>query len=208
MKTKNLRNHVGHIMRTIFSLFLLQLAAIVGLTAIARAQTDLTTEHQEIAVEPESSDTPRLNASSSSILKKLEDWVGLTNTKLEDLAAMVERLQVEIAKRKTQHSEATSAMLTPAPLLENPVDLPVTQNAPTINQAEIDRNDSFDLLVGDVGSPVPLPVGLQNRLHHAFDADAVHAAEINRALAQKTRRARRVRPQQPMALVAADVRRL
>jgi hypothetical protein len=28
---------------------------------------------------------------------------------------------------------------------------------------------------------------LKHRCHHALDADAIHAAEINRALAQKTR---------------------
>ncbi len=150
MKTRNLLNH------------LLQLAAIIGLTAMALAQTELATERQDVVVEEESNDTPKANAASPGILKKFEDWVGLTNTKLEDLAAMADRLQVEIAKMKTQHSEAASAIPKPAPatapLLNNPVDLPVPQDTLATTQAEIDRNDSFDLVVGEVGETAPLPV--------------------------------------------------
>ncbi|HUP77145.1 MAG TPA: hypothetical protein VM260_01200 [Pirellula sp.] len=154
-------------MRTNFSHFLLQLTAILGLTAIAFAQTELATERQDVVVDQESNYTPKANAASSGILKKFEDWVGLTNTKLEDLAAMAERLQVEIAKMKTQHSEAASAITKPAPalspLLNNPVDLRLPQNTHTTNthtttQAEIDKNDSFDLVVAEVGETAPLPV--------------------------------------------------
>ena len=148
-------------MRTNFSRFLFQLAAIVGLTAIALAQTELATERQVVVVDAESNEIPKA-AASPGILKKFEDWVGLTNTKLEDLAAMAERLQVEIAKMKTQHSEATSTIPKPAPipepLLNNTVDLPVPQDTHTAVQAEIDRNDSFDLVKGQVGETAPLPV--------------------------------------------------
>ena len=42
---------------------------------------------------------------------------------------------------------------------------------------------------------------LQNGLHHSPDADAVHAAEINRALAEKTGRTRCVGFQQAMVQV-------
>ena len=121
-------------MRTTFTLFFLQLAAILGSTSIALAQTEEASGNPEVLAELESKDAEKpSNITSPGIIKKFEDWVGLTDSRLEDLAAMAERLQVEIAKMKTQHSEAT--------------------------KAEIDRNDSFDSVVGDsIGETAPLPV--------------------------------------------------
>ncbi len=147
-------------MRTTFTFFFLQLAALVGLTAIAIAQTEEASKHREIVVALESKDTNKsFIVPSPSILKKLEDWVGLTDSRLEDLAAMAELLQVEIAKMKTQHSEVTSVMAKPAPLLDNPPAEQVPPIASSIPRAEIDCNDSFDSVVGDlIGETVPLPV--------------------------------------------------
>jgi len=52
-----------------------------------------------------------------------------------------------------------------------------------------------------------LKLELQHRLDDAFDGDAVHAAEINRAFAQKARRTGRVGFQQPVVpLVARQAR--
>ena len=149
-------------MRTTFTFFFLQLAALVGLTAIAIAQTEEASEHREVvvALESEKTNKPRY-VPSTSILRKFEDWVGLTDSRLEDLAAMAERLQLEIVKMKTQHVEATNVMAkqTLTPLLDNPSAAPVPPNAPAISKAEIDSNDSFDSVVGDlIGETVPLPV--------------------------------------------------
>ena len=147
-------------MHRTFTLFFLQLAAIVGLTAIAIAQTEEASEHREVvvAIESEKINKPS-NVLSPNILRKFEDWVGLTDSRLEDLAAMAERLQVEIVKMKTQHSEATNVMSKPTPLLDNPSAAPVPPNAPAITRAEIDSNDSLDAVVGDsIGETAPLPV--------------------------------------------------
>ena len=152
----------SNIMRTTFTLFFLQLSSIVGLTAIAIAQTEETSGNREVVVELESKDAKKpTNITSPSIIKKFEDWVGLTDSRLEDLAAMAERLQVEIAKMKTQHSEATNLVPkpTPAPLIDNPLTAPIPPIAPAIPRAEIDSNESFDSVAGDsIGGTVPLPV--------------------------------------------------
>lgn len=151
-------------MRTTFTLFFLQLAAIVGLTAKAIAQTEEASEHREVVVVLESEKTNKPgNVPSPSILRKFEDWIGLADSLLEDLAATSERLQVEIAKMKTQHSEATNVMskqtLTLATSLDNPSAEPVPPNATAITRAEIDSNDSFESVVGDsIGETTPLPV--------------------------------------------------
>ena len=151
-------------MRTTFTLFFLQLAAIVGLTAIAIAQTEEASEHREVVVVLESEKTNKpSNVPSPSILRKFEDWIGLADSLLEDLAATSERLQVEIAKMKTQHSEATNVMskqtLTLATSLDNPSAAPVPPNVTAITRAEIDNNDSFESVVGDsIGETTPLPV--------------------------------------------------
>ena len=155
---------LSNIMRTIFTLLFLQLASIEGLTAIAIAQTEEAPGNREVVVEPESKDAKKLsNITSPGIIKKFEDWVGLTDSRLEDLAAMAERLRVEIAKMKTQHSEATNLVpkptLTPAPLIDNPLTAPVPPIAPAIPRAEIDSNESFDSVAGDsIGETAPLPV--------------------------------------------------
>jgi len=147
-------------MRTTFTLFFLQLASIVGLTAMAMGQTQEASGNREAIVELESKDAKKpSNITSPGIIKKLEDWVGLTDSRLEDLAAMAERLQGEIAKMKTQHLEATIVMSKPAPILETPPIVLVPPNEPAIPRAEIDSNDSFDSVLGDsIGETAPLPV--------------------------------------------------
>ena len=152
-------------MRTSFTLFFLQLASIVGLTAIAIAQTEEAPGNREVVVELESKDAKKpSNITSPGIIKKIEDWVGLFDSRLEDLAAMAEQLQVlqvEIAKMKTQHSEATNLVPKPtlAPLRDNPTAAPFPPSAPAIPRAEIDSNDSFDSVLGvSIGETAPLPV--------------------------------------------------
>ncbi len=153
-------------MRTTFTLFFLQLAAILGLTAIAIAQTEEASGNPEVLAELESKDAEKpSNITSPGIIKKFEDWVGLTDSRLEDLAAIAERMQAEIAKMKTQYSEATNLVpkptLPPATSLDNPSAAPVPPHATTITstRAEIDSNDSFDSVVGDsIGETAPLPV--------------------------------------------------
>ena len=154
-------------MRITTSIFLLQLATIIGLTALAFGQSDEPSETQVGIVKQESETVARPSSTSSaSIIKKFEDWVGLTDSRLEDLAAMAERLQAEIAKMKTLHTEATvagsksnlsfdaqpPAAPAPAPVLAAP-------ETPAIVKAEIDASESFDSVAGDdLGDTVPLPV--------------------------------------------------
>ncbi len=154
-------------MRITTLIFLLQLATIIGLTALAIGQSDEPSETQVGIVKQESETVARPSSTSSaSIIKKFEDWVGLTDSRLEDLAAMAERLQAEIAKMKTLHTEATvagsksnlsfdaqpPAAPAPAPVLAAP-------ETPAIVKAEIDASESFDSVAGDdLGDTVPLPV--------------------------------------------------
>lgn len=154
-------------MRITFSIFLLQLTAIVGLTALAIAQSDKPSETQDAIVKQEDdSATQASSTPSPSILKKLEDLVGVTNSRLEDLAAWAELLNVEFAKMKKQHSEATSAVSTSKTSSDTqppsaPV-APVTPAAlltPATLHAEIDANESFDSVPGDaIAETAPLPV--------------------------------------------------
>ena len=66
-------------MRTTFTLFFLQLAAILGSTAIALAQTEEASGNQEVVAELESKDAKKpSNITSPGIIKKFEDWVGET----------------------------------------------------------------------------------------------------------------------------------
>ncbi len=153
-------------MRITLSIFFLQLAAIVGLTAFAMAQTDEPSDTRDAIVSQAGEGGVRTEAgartngtSSPSILKKFEDWVGLTDSRLEDLAAMAERLQAEIAKMKSQHSEATSAVPKSKPLLNAQSDVPVPPELPETVKAEIDSSESFDSVPGDpLGETAPLPV--------------------------------------------------
>ena len=163
-------------MRITTLIFLLQLATIIGLTALAIGQSDEPSETQVGIVKQESETVARPSGTSSpSIIKKFEDWVGLTDSRLEDLAAMAERLQAEIAKMKTQHTEATAAG--PKSNLSSdaqPPDTPAAPSAaapptaaaappapetPPVVKAEIDASESFDSVSGDdLGATVPLPV--------------------------------------------------
>ncbi len=146
-------------MRFTLTTFFLQLTAIVGLTALAIAQTDEPSGTQENPVKQEVEVVARGSSTSSpSILKKFEDWVGLTDSRLEDLAAMAERLQAEIAKMKTQHSEASNAVPKSNPVLPAPPADPSPPETPSVVKAEIDSSESFDSVAGDLGETVPLPV--------------------------------------------------
>ena len=148
-------------MRITFSIFLLQLATIVGLTALAMAQTDepLGTP-QAIAKQEDESAVRATGTPSPSILKKFEDWVGLTDSRIEDLAAMADRLRAEIAKMKTQHSEASSAASKSNSLTDaQPPNVPDAPEPPATVRAEIDSSESFDSVPGDaLGETAPLPV--------------------------------------------------
>ncbi len=163
-------------MRITTSIILLQLATIIGLTAIAIGQSNEPSEPQvELQVGPqvgpqvgivkqESETVARPSGTSSpSILKKFEDWVGLTDSRLEDLAAMAERLQAEIAKMKTQHSEATIAgpnsnLAFDAQPPAAPA-APATPETPVAVQAEVDSNENFSSVAGNsLGDTAPLPV--------------------------------------------------
>jgi len=147
-------------MRFTLTTLSLQLAAIVGLAALAIAQTDEPSETQENFVKQEVEVVARGSSTSSpSILKKFEDWVGLTDSRLEDLAAMAERLQAEIAKMKTQHSEASNAVPKSNPVLPAPPEAPSPSETPLVVKAEIDSSESFDSVAGDdLGETVPLPI--------------------------------------------------
>ena len=165
-------------MRITTLIFLLQLATIIGLTALAIGQSDEPSETQVGIVKQESETVARPSSTSSaSIIKKFEDWVGLTDSRLEDLAAMAERLQAEIAKMKTLHTEATvagsksnlsfdaqpPAAAAPVPAASAaPVPASAASAAPetpAVVKAEIDASESFDSVAGDdLGDTVPLPV--------------------------------------------------
>ena len=156
-------------MRITTLIFLLQLATIIGLTALAIGQSDEPSETQVGIVKQESETVARPSSTSSaSIIKKFEDWVGLTDSRLEDLAAMAERLQAEIAKMKTLHTEATVAgsksnlsfdAQPPAAPAPAPAPVLAAPETPAIVKAEIDASESFDSVAGDdLGDTVPLPV--------------------------------------------------
>ncbi len=142
---------VGNKMRSTISLLVLQLACVAGLTAIALAQSD------EPSTPPES--TVRTNSSSSGIIKKLEDLVGLADSRLEELAAKTERLMAEIAKMKSQNSEAKRAIPTTTsqarqlfpeePAAPAPPEPPALAESPPFARAEIGDNESFDSVAGD-----------------------------------------------------------
>ncbi len=141
-------------MRSTIALLVLQLALMAGFTALAIAQTEPSTP-QESSV--------RTNASSSGIIKKLEDLVGLAESRLEELASKTERLMAEIAKMKSQNSEAKRVI--PAtksnakqrfqeePATPSPPEQPNLAETPSPAQAEIGNNESFDSVAEDsIGS--------------------------------------------------------
>ena len=129
----------------------LPFAAIVGLAAMAIAQKDESNESQEKANQ-QIETVGRPNVSESpSILKKVEDWLSLTDNRLEELGAIAEWLQSEIAKVKTQRLEAKNAVSAPVspPLLVNLSDETQPPQPPNPPVAEIDNNSSFDSILGD-----------------------------------------------------------
>ena len=163
-------------MRSNLSQFGLQLTAIVGLTAVAIAQTENPPEHI-IVLEPKvivvhsELEGETLRNASPGMLKKLEDWVGLTDIRLEELTSKAEKILSEIAKMKTLRSEATSVMRTQAPVAPPAGgDSPSATTPPAVPssppaapspaaQAEVGNTESFDSLSGDtVGETAPLPV--------------------------------------------------
>lgn len=154
-------------MRFTLTILFLQLTAIVGLTTLAIAQTDEPSGTQKNPVKQEVEVVARGSSMSSpSILKKFEDWVGLTDSRLEDLAAMAERLQAEIAKMKTQHSEATIAgpnsnlsLEAQPPAAPAVPAAPANGETPVAVQAEVDSSQSFSSVAGDsFDDTAPLPV--------------------------------------------------
>ena len=163
-------------MRSNLSQFGLQLTAIVGLTAVAIAQTENPPEHI-IVLEPKvivvhsELEGETLRNASPGMLKKLEDWVGLTDIRLEELTSKAEKILSEIAKMKTLRSEATSVMRTQAPVAppaggdsRSATTPPAVPSSPPAApspaaQAEVGNTESFDSLSGDtVGETAPLPV--------------------------------------------------
>jgi len=163
-------------MRSNLSYFGLQLTAIVGLTAVAIAQTEDTPEQtgvpeRTVIVVHSELEGQTLSNASPGMLKKLEDWVGLTEIRLEELTSKAEKILTEIAKMKKLRSEATSVMQTEAPAAPPaasdspsattppaaPSSPPAAPTPPA--QAEIGNTESFDSLPGDaVGDTAPLPV--------------------------------------------------
>ena len=102
--------------------FGLQLTAIVGLTAVAIAQTEDppepigVPEPTVIVVQSDSElEGSTLSNASPGMLKKLEDWIGLTDVRMEELASKAEKILTEIAKLKKLRSEATSVLQTQVP---------------------------------------------------------------------------------------------
>jgi len=162
-------------MRSNFSHFALHLTAIVGLTAVALAQTDdppeqIRVPEPTVIVVHSDLEGQTLSNASPGMLKKLEDWVGLTDIRLEELTSKAEKLLTEIAKMKKLRSEATGVSQTQAPatpLAASDVpSAPTPPTAPTappaapaVVQAEIGNTESFDSLPGEpVGDTAPLPV--------------------------------------------------
>ena len=147
-------------MRTNITFIFLQLACIVGLSAIAFAQLDEPPTLPETSV--------RANGSTqSSILKKLEDLVGLTDIRLEELAAKTERLMAEIAKMKSQNLDVKRvipATISNAKQLVQvdiaapvPPNLPAIEESPSFTRAEIGNNESFDSVPSDpIGDTAPV----------------------------------------------------
>lgn len=166
-------------MRSNLSQFGLQLTAIVGLTAVAIAQTEVLPEqivvpeppvvvvHSDLDLDLED---PTLRNASPGILKKLEDWFGFNDSRLEEVKAKLEKMLTEIAKIEKLRSEATGVIqtqvtATPPAVGDSPS--PTTPPAPSsppedqspAAQAEIGNTESFDSLPGDtVGETAPLPV--------------------------------------------------
>ena len=170
-------------MRSNLSHFGLQLTAIVGLTAVAIAQTEDppepigVPEPTVIVVQSDSElEGPTLSNASPGMLKKLEDWIGLTDVRLEELASKAEKILTEIAKMKKLRTEATSVLQTQVPATppaagDSPsvTTPPATPSSPPAApspaapspaaQAEIGKTESFDSLpIDTVGETAPLPV--------------------------------------------------
>ena len=174
-------------MRSNLSHFGLQLTAIVGLTAVALAQTEPA--EQVVVQDPQAvelhldleSANRTVEDASPGMLKKLEDWVGLTDSRLEDLAAKAEKILTEIARMKKLRSEATNVVQAQAPAspsvvaespsnpsppeVSTPPEAPSPPQAsslrqtPSPPQAEIGNTESFDSLSGEtVGETEPVPV--------------------------------------------------
>lgn len=155
----------------------LQLTAIVGLTAVVLAQTEepagqvVVQEPQVVEVHFDLEATNQIiRDASPGMLKKLEDWVGLTDKRLEDLTSTAEKMLAEIAKMKKMRSEATSVISKQAQALSSPPAVAESPSAPAppavavasppqVPQAEIGNAESFDSLSGDtVGETAPVPV--------------------------------------------------
>jgi len=162
-------------MRSNLSHFGLQLTAIVGLTAVAIAQTENPAEqigvpepsaivvHSDPDLELEGQ---TLSNASPGMLKKLEDWFGFNDSRLEEVKATLEKMLTEIAKIEKLRSDATSVMQTQAPATPpaasdspSPTTPPAAPSPPPAAQAEIGKNESFDSLPDDtVEETVPMPV--------------------------------------------------
>ena len=169
---------LNKIMRSNLSHFGLQLTAIVGLAAVALTQTAEPAEQagQAVVQEPQVGEVhfdleatnQIIRDASPGMLKKLEDWVGLTDKRLEDLTSTAEKMLAEIAKMKKLRSEATSviskqaqALSSPPVVAESPLapTPPAAASPPQVPQAEIGNAESFDSLSGDtVGETAPVPV--------------------------------------------------
>jgi len=160
-----------NIMRSNLSHFGIQLAAIVGLTAVAIAQTEDppkqigVPEPEVIAVHSDSElEGQTLGNASPGMLKKLEDWIGVIDIRMAELTSMAEKILIETAKMKKLRSEATRVIQTQAPATPPAVnDSPSATTPPAaplpVAQAEIGNTESFDSLSGDtVGETAPLPV--------------------------------------------------
>ena len=163
------------IMRSNLSHFGLLLTAIVGLTAVGLAQTEEPAEPavvqnpQLVEVHFDLETTNQIiRDASPGMLKKLEDWVGLTDKRLEDLTSTAEKILAEVAKMKKLRSEATSVMSKQAQAVSSPPTVAESPSAPTppaaasppqVPQAEIGNAESFDSISGDtVGETAPVPV--------------------------------------------------
>ncbi len=160
-------------MRAILSIVILQLTAMVGLAAIAVAQSEESSIPPTLAVEQNDGAKQAQETKVDGDAKQEGESARRGNTisllykRLEDAYSAIEKIKSEIEKIDARHNESVKAATNASPLVSampkspqeppdtstpSPPATPAIPSIPAPTKAEVDGSESFDSVKGDSAS--------------------------------------------------------
>jgi hypothetical protein len=162
-------------MRTTISIVILQLTAMVGLAAVAVAQSEETPTPPTPVLEQYDVVKQAIDAKVDSDAKQEVEAaqrgnaISLLYKRLEDAYSAIKKIESEIEKIDVSHIEALKAAANASPLVRampkspqeppdtsipSPPAAPTIPNIPAPAKAEVDGSESFETVAGDISSAV------------------------------------------------------